>query len=89
MSEYYRFFPRSQEIEDELNSLLRGSDLQICIVHIRSQVESGLREENHRERAKWAVHESENHYGKSGYMADVEFDDQGRISSIRYDWVEP
>ena len=89
MSEYYRFFPRSQETEDELNSLLRGSDLQICIVHIRSQRESGLREENRRECREWAVRESENRYGKSGYMADVEFDDQGKISSIRYDWVEP
>lgn len=90
MSEYFRFHPRSQETEDEMNSLLRGIDLQICLMHIiRSQIESGLRAENRMEHRECEVHERESRYGKSGYMADVELDDRGQITSIRYDWVEP
>jgi hypothetical protein len=90
LSEYFKFHQRSQETEDEMNSLLRGIDLQICLMHIiRSQIESGLRAEHYRECKDWAVRESESRYGKSGYMADVELDDRGQISSIRYDWVEP
>ena len=90
MSKYYRFRPESQETEDEINSLLRGIDLQICLMKIiRNQIESGLRADNRAERMNHEVHETGNRYGKSGYMADVELDDKGRISSIRYDWVEP
>ncbi len=73
-----------------MNSLLRGIDLQICLMRIiRSQIESGLRAENRMERTDCMVHEIESRYGKSGYMADVELDDRGQISAIRYDWVEP
>ena len=90
MSEYFRFHPRSQETEDEMNSLLRGLDLQICLMKIiRSQIESGLRADNRMERTDCMVRENGNRYGKSGYMADVELDDRGQIASIRYDWVEP
>ena len=87
MSEYFRFHPRSQETEDEMNSLLRGIDLQICLMRIvRSQIESCIRAENN---VDVRVHEIGNRYGKSGYMADVELDDHGEISAIRYDWVDP
>lgn len=87
MSEYFTFHPRSHETEDEMNSLLRGIDLQICLMRvIRSQIESCIRAENSEDVR---VHENGNRYGKSGYMADVELDDQGGIAAIRYDWVDP
>ena len=73
--------------EDELNSLLRGIDLQICMMRImKSQIESCLRAES---RPDIRVREIGSRYGKSGYMADVELNDRGEISAIRYDWVEP
>ena len=73
--------------EDELNSLLREIDLQICLMRImKKQIESGIREES---APDIRVREIGSAYGKSGYMADVELDDHGEISAIRYDWVEP
>jgi hypothetical protein len=87
LSDYYKFHPGSHETEDEINSLLRGIDLQICLMRIiRSQIESCVRADNH---ADIRVREIGNRYGKSGYMADVELDDHGKISAIRYDWVDP
>ncbi len=92
MSEYFTFHPRTHESkvhekEDEMNSLLRGIDLQICLMRIiRNQIESCIRAEN---SVDCGVHEIGSRYGKSGYMADVELDDRGEISAIRYDWVEP
>lgn len=92
MSEYFTFHPRTQEPraheqEDEMSSLLRGIDLQICLMRIiRNQIESCIRAENHADNR---VREIGSRYGKSGYMADVELDDRGEISAIRYDWVEP
>ena len=73
--------------EDEMKSLVRGIDLQICLMRImKKQIESGIREEN---TPDIRVREMGSSYGKSGYMADVELDDHGEISAIRYDWVEP
>lgn len=73
--------------EDELNSLLRGIDLQICLMRVmRNQIESCIRTES---TPDLRVREIGSSYGKSGYMADVELDDRGKISAIRYDWVEP
>ena len=73
--------------EDELNSLMRGIDLQICMMRImKSQIESCLRAES---VPDIRVREIGSGYGKSGYMADVELNDRGEISAIRYDWVEP
>lgn len=92
MSEYFTFHPmmheaRTHENEDELNSLLRGIDLQICLMRIvRNQIESCIRAESDPDIR---VRELGSRYGKSGYMADVELDDRGEISAIRYDWVEP
>ncbi len=72
-----------------MNSLLRGLDLQICLMKlIRSQIESGLRADNRMEYTDGVVRECGSRYGKSGYMADVELDERGQIASIRYDWVE-
>ncbi len=86
MSEYYKFPENPHEKEDEVESLLRGIDLQICLMRIiKSQLESCLREDD----ANVKVREIGNRYGKSGYMADVELDDRGEVSAIRYDWVEP
>lgn len=87
MSEYYKFHQEPHEPENEIDSLLKGMDLQICLMHIiKSQIESCLRAEK---QVDIQVHESGNRYGKSGYMADVELDERGEISAIRYDWVEP
>lgn len=73
--------------EDELNSLLRGIDLQICLMRImKKQIEACVRTEH---RPDVRVREIGSSYGKSGYMADVELNDRGEISAIRYDWVEP
>lgn len=87
MSEYDKFHPESHEAENEMKSLLRQIDLQICLMRIlRSQIESCSRAERH---ADIEVREVGSRYGKSGYMADVELDDHGGISAIRYDWVDP
>lgn len=73
--------------EDELNSLLRGIDLQICLMQImKNQIESCIRAEK---TPDIRVREIGSSYGKSGYMADVELNDRGEIAAIRYDWVEP
>lgn len=92
LSEYFSFHPMAHEAgaresEDELNSLLREIDLQICLMRImKNQIESCIRAESN---PNIRVREIGNSYGKSGYMADVELDDRGEISAIRYDWVEP
>lgn len=87
MSEYDTFHEKPQEAENEMQSLLRGIDLQICLMRIiRNQIEACIRTEKNMSPR---VHEMESRYGKSGYMADVELDDYGEIASIRYDWVEP
>ena len=73
--------------EEELNSLLREIDLQICLMRVmRNQIESCIRTEK---APDIRVREIGSSYGKSGYMADVELNDRGEISAIRYDWVEP
>ena len=86
MSEKDNFREDETETENEIQSLLRGMDLQICLMRIvKSQIEACVRAQSgHADR----VRETENRYGRSGYMADVELDDTGGIASIRYDWVE-
>ena len=87
MSEYDKFHSESHEEDSKMKSLLREIDLQICLMRIlRSQIESCIRTGKH---ADIEVREVGSRYGKSGYMADVELDDHGEISAIRYDWVDP
>lgn len=87
MSEYFTFHQNSDETEDEIQTLLREIDLQICLMRIvRSRLESCI--ETEKKTAPW-VRETESRYGKSGYMADVELNDHGEITAIRYDWVDP
>lgn len=87
MSEYDTFHQKLPETEEEMQSLIRGIDLQISLMRIvRSQIEACIRAER---SSVSQVRELESRYGKSGYMADVELDDYGEIAAIRYDWVEP
>nr|MBQ8252119.1 hypothetical protein [Lachnospiraceae bacterium] len=86
MSEKDNFRQDAAEAEDEIKSLLRGIDLQICLMRIvKSQIEACI---GSKQNSQDWVHEAESGYGRSGYMADVELDDEGGIASIRYDWVE-
>ncbi len=90
MSEYDSFHQRASETEDEMSSLLRGIDFQICLMRLaKSQIESCIRNEERNASEMQMISERGSRYGKSGYMADVELDDRGRIASISYDWVEP
>jgi len=87
LTEYDTFHQSPPETEDDMQSLLRGIDLQICLMRIiKGQIEACIRAEKNMSPQ---VHEVESRYGKSGYMADVELDDYGEIAAIRYDWVEP
>ena len=86
MSEKDNFRQDDAEAEREIKSLLRGIDMQICLMRIvKSQIEACIRTKS---EAAERVRESESGYGRSGYMADVELDDKGGIASIRYDWVK-
>lgn len=86
MSEKDNFRQDEAEAEKEMKSLLRGIDLQICLMRImKSQIEACIRTKN---EAAERVCETGSSYGRSGYMADVELDDKGGIASIRYDWVK-
>ena len=92
MEEYFTFHPmmheaRKHKDEDELNSLLRVIDLQICLMRImKNQIESCIHTEKPPDIRGREIGSS---YGKSGYMADVELNDRGEIAAIRYDCVEP
>lgn len=87
MSEYFTFHQNPRMTDEEIQSLLKGMDLQICLMQrMKDRIESCIGAENAPPRR---VCETGNGYGKSGYMADVELNDYGEITAIRYDWVNP
>lgn len=86
MSEVFPFYHKPMETESEMEKVLKEIDAHIsCMQFVRSQIDSYIRIEN---GGRLKVCEAESSYGKSGYMADVEIDENGEITSIRYDWVE-
>lgn len=87
MSEYFTFHEPQKETETEIQSLIKGIDLQINLMRmVKGQIESCAGIEK---KTAPQVHEDQSRYGKSGYMADVELDEHGVIKAIRYDWVDP